>query len=75
MQSRLLNSSIESTLTLVVSGLSVALIVAGTLSMARPAADTAVTVAALEPVVITGKRAPAKLAKAATPAVAGQARL
>jgi hypothetical protein len=64
MQSRLLNSSIESTLTLVVSGLCVALISAGTFSMARPA-DTAVTVVVLEPVVITGT-APAKLAQAAT---------
>ena len=64
MQSRLLNSSIESTLTLVVSGLCVALIAVGTFSMARPA-DTAVTVAALEPVVITGT-ASAKLAQAAT---------
>ena len=74
MQSRLLNSSIESTLTLVVSGLCVALLAAGTFSMARPA-DTAVTVAPLERVVITGKRAPAKLAKTGTPAVAGQAQL
>ena len=74
MQSRLLNADIESTLTLVVSGLCVALIAAGTLSMARPA-DTAVVVAPLERVVITGKRAPAKLATADTPAVAGQARL
>ncbi len=74
MQSRFLNSSIESTLTLVVSGLSMALIAVGTFSMARPA-DTAVTVAALERVVITGKRAPAKLAETGTPAVAGLARL
>lgn len=64
MQSRLLNSRIESTLTLVVSALSVALIAVGTFSMARPA-DTAATVAALEPVVITGT-APARLAQAAT---------
>lgn len=63
MQSRFLNSSIESTLTLVVSGLSVALIAVGTFSMARPA-DTAVTVVTLERVVITGTRAPAKLAQA-----------
>jgi hypothetical protein len=65
MQSRFLNSSIESTLTLVVSGLSVALIAAGTLSMARPA-DTALTVAALEPVVITSQQAPAQVAQATT---------
>ncbi|HET7863143.1 MAG TPA: hypothetical protein VFL86_01950 [Burkholderiaceae bacterium] len=62
MQSRLLNSSIESTLTLVVSGLCVALIAAGTLSMAR-SADTAVAVAALEPVVITGTHAAADAAR------------
>jgi len=65
MQSRLLNSSIESTLTLVVSGLCVALIAVGTFSMVRPA-DTAVTVAALEPVVITSQHAQAQVAQAAT---------
>ncbi len=70
MQNRLLNTRIESTLTLVVSGLCVALIAAGTFSMARPA-DTAVVVAPLERVVITGKRAPAK---PATVAVADSAR-
>lgn len=63
MQSRLLNASIESTLTLVVSGLCVAFIAVGTLGLARSAApEAAVAVAApLERVVITGKRAPATL--------------
>jgi hypothetical protein len=71
MQSRFLNSRIESTLTLVVSGLSVAFIAVGTLGLARPAGATpeaAVAVAApleLERVVITGKRAPAKAATVA----------
>jgi hypothetical protein len=71
MQSRLLNSRIESTLTLVVSGLCVALIAAGTFSMAR-SADNAVTVAALEPVVITGTHAPAKPATVAAADAARQ---
>ena len=65
MQSRLLNSSIESTLTLVVSGLCMALIAVGTFSMARPA-DMAVNVAALESVVITSQKAPAQVAQATT---------
>jgi hypothetical protein len=65
MQSRFLNSSIESTLTLIVSGLSMALIAVGTFSMVRPA-DTALTVAALEPVVIMSQKAPAQVAQAAT---------
>lgn len=67
MQSRLLNSRIESTLTLVVSGLCVAFIAVGTLGLARsaPAPEAAVAVAApLERVVITGKRAPATVAEA-----------
>jgi hypothetical protein len=78
MQSRFLNSSIESTLTLVVSALSVAFIAVGTLGLARsadPTPEAAVAVAApLERVVITGKRAPATLAETGTP-VAGQAQL
>jgi hypothetical protein len=69
MQSRLLNSRIESSLTLVVGLLSVAVIAAGTLGMGRsfdPAADAGVTVVRLEPVVITSQRAPARLAQVAS---------
>jgi hypothetical protein len=69
MQSRLLNSRIESHLTLVVGLLSVAVIAAGTLGMGRtfdPSANAGVAVVHLEPVVITSsKRAPAKVAQAA----------
>jgi len=65
MQSRFLNSSIESTLTLVVSGLCVVLIAAGTFNMARPA-HTTVAVATLERVVITSQHAPAQVAQATT---------
>jgi hypothetical protein len=68
MQSRLLNTRIESTLTLVVGLLSVAVIAAGTLGMGRtfdPTAAAGVAVVHLEPVVITSKRAPAKVAQAA----------
>ncbi len=79
MQSRFLTATIESTLTLVVSALSVAFIAVGTLGLARsvdPTPEAAVAVAApLERVVITGKRAAANLAETGTPAVAGQAQL
>lgn len=71
MQSRFLNANIETTLTLAVGALSVVVIAAGTLGLARsfaPTPDAAVAVAApLERVVITGTRAPAKVAGAASP--------
>jgi hypothetical protein len=67
MQSRFLNTRIESSLTLAVAALSVAVIAAGTLGMGRsfePAPHAVAEVAPLERVVITSKRAPAKLAQA-----------
>jgi hypothetical protein len=73
MQNRLLNSRIESSLTLVVSLLSVAVIAAGTLGMGRafdPAAGATVAVVYLEPVVITSQRGAARVAQVSGETVA-----
>jgi len=60
MQSRFLNATIETTLTLAVGALSVAVIAAGTLGMGRsfdPTPNHAVAAAPLERVVITSQHA------------------